>query len=577
MSAFNRFEKPTLDELSEILRHVPYDDRVQWFKTFAIVGRVYDRDPAAFAICQQWAAQYSKRSAADAAKERTEFFTSSQREGAGIGSLIRVAKLNGYKVQYRHDENVHVHGAANSALEALRVPTYATEPKEGASNALVMLYGDAQENAQAALKFWLWTDSTPLPIRNAFMRRYSKAFSQLPKNEGGYFELLAEYTASHSLYSFEAFINWSEEHYYDFDADQLIGLISGAKQLDNYEAADHAMDHAIKASWQVSLQNRASELASLLTNSQYTAEKAENLLKRFIELSTPFNPQQPAITGHDIAPIGRRSITEKLDPELIKLHFIQTGYDAIDSYIHGWRRGGVTIAAAHSGVGKTWLGVDASRKVMERGGRVLFISTEMSRESIAERLYCNVSRLDPNVLRGNDYAEQIINTTSQDVEQFFKDNELINIVEAHSLDEVVNAIDSRVAFAQTDLIVIDYLQNITNENYGNKNTSRYERVLDVMKELKAAASRNNCPILALAQLNNPNRKTGANQEPNLYDLADASYVAQVATAVLVMYKVRLGEGDLQELRANIVKSRYGSQPESPFKVIRTAGSQFSFE
>ena len=94
---FNRYEKPTYEELREILSHLNYADRDQWYQTFAIVGREYPNDSTAFDICKQWSSQYSGRKPEDESKEREEFYNQSKREGAHIGSLIDEAKKSGYK------------------------------------------------------------------------------------------------------------------------------------------------------------------------------------------------------------------------------------------------------------------------------------------------------------------------------------------------------------------------------------------------------------------------------------------------------------------------------------------------
>lgn len=571
---FSRFENPPIAELKTILSFLPAADRETWFKTFAIVGRAYNQDAAAFGVCKEWARGYSGRKPEDEHKEHVEFYDSSRRSGPGIGALIKLAKSHGYKPPVSKNENVHVHGTPIGAISGLDVvtPTQGLEPPKNPSQN--GLYGSAQEWAQRALKFWAWDETVPNNQRAAFMRRYCKAFNSLPVTEAAYLNLMAEFCNSRSIYSFDAFTDWAEEQYSNFDREEMITYLAAAPMSPNHEAADEEMARSIQYAWQLNLQRQVEAFTSMMSTQTMTVDQAKAMRAKLIELTEPFNPQLPALTGHDIAPIGRRCIAELLDPELSAMYYTPTGYEAIDRYIYGWRRGEVSILGAHSGVGKTWFGVDASNNVIQRGGNVLFITTEMAREAIVERMFCNTGRVSVNSFKETGCPEALLNSVSNDNDHFYERDESIHIVYANTLSEVLQAITSRSDLVSLDLVVIDYIQNITNDLCA-VNDPQYQKVKNTMERLSHIATKCNCPMLALAQLNNPNRKAGNTQEPSLYDMSSASYIVQDAPAVMVLYKVDIDE-NTKELRARIVKSRYGSLPEAHFSVIRTTGSRFEF-
>lgn len=572
---FSRYEKPTYDELREILSHLNYADRDQWFKTFTIVGREYPNDSTAFEICKQWSSQYSGRKPEDERKEREEFFNQSKRSGAGIGSLINQAKATGYKPKRPHTEQIDPHGTqAPADLFAIMANSMNVVPEK--NDPLLDMYGEAQTAAQYALKFWMWDESVKPIARAAFLRRYSLAFDLLPRKERNYFELLDAYSQSHSTYSFDALVVWAEDNYSDFDKDAAIAFLAGAFEASNIEAATEHMDKAIKLSWQLHTQKCSQALTDYLRQTR-TSKETEIALEKFLLATRPFNPQLSSLNADDVAPVGRRVISELLNPALSALHYQKTGYAEIDRFIYGWRRGEVSIMAAHSGVGKTWFGVDASRNVIANGGNVLFVTTEMSKDAIAERFFCNVGSISMQKLQGDFNADQLLNHATKDNEEFFKDPDSLSVIYASDLTTIINAIDARNDVKQIDLVVVDYLQNIHNDKADHRNTANWERVNSTMNELTKCANRNHLPILVLAQLNNPNRKAGNNQEPNLYDIADASGVVRDAAAVMVMYRVNVGQGEyINELRCKIVKSRYGNQPESYFIATRSTGSRFKF-
>lgn len=578
----NGFENPTYDELREILSHLNYADRDQWYQTFAIVGREYPNDSIAFDICKQWSSQYSGRKPEDESKEREEFYNQSKREGAHIGSLIDEAKKSGYKPKRPHKEEIDPHGTqaytdlfttmANRMANSMNVVPEKNDP-------LLNMYGEAQKAAQSVLKFWMWEDQDPKLIspRLAFLRRYNLAFYLLPKKERKCFEVLNEYCQQHTEYKYDALVTWAKDNRSDFSHDETLKLLSFADSSGTQELADEHMQRAIDLSWQLHTHKCCEALIDYLRQSQ-SADETQEAIKKFNIATERFNPQLPSLDAGSIAATGRRVVGELLNPQLASQYYQATGYDKIDQYIYGWRRGEVSIMAAHSGVGKTWFGVDAARNTIAAKGNVLFVTTEMSQDSIAERFFYNTSETSLQRFKDNLMTqEQALNEATQRTSNFFVDDSCLSVIYATDLSTIVSAIDARNVAQPINLVVVDYLQNIYNDKADHRNSANWERVNSVMNELTKCANRNHLPILVLAQLNNPNRKAGNNQEPNLYDIADASGVVRDAAAVLMMYRVNAGQtSDISELRCKIVKSRYGNLPESHFNTVRTIGSRFSF-
>lgn len=407
------------------------------------------------------------------------------------------------------------------------------------------------------------------------MRRYAKAFRTLPTVEGSYLTLLNEFCSSRELYSFDAFTEWAEDHYSDFNREELVLFLSKVDMSANYEAAEEALDRAVKASWVINLQNQIADFSNQLATQQLSPAQSEQALAHFVEATKPYNPQMPALTGHDIAPIGRKIVTESLDPTLRDLYYTPSGYEVFDRHIYGWRRGDVTLFAAHSGMGKTWFGIDAANNVIKNGGNVMFISTDMDRESIAERFFLNTGTASMRTLMESEYQKELINSITQETDARFELDESINVIEAYKLSDVLNAIEDRNDFKPLDLVVVDYIQDIEND-LCSKNDQQYQKVKGIMEQLRRTSKKCGCPVLALAQLNNPNRKEGANQKPNMHDMAASSAIVHDAMAVIIMYKLEDTSGTVNETRCEIVKTRYGQIPSSHFKITRTAGSHFEF-
>lgn len=580
---------PDAEALQQILSYLDCNDRDLWFKTFAILGRAYHCDERVLAIAQNWARKCSSRKENDdAKKERTEFYHSSQRQGPGIGALIAEAKRHGYKAT-TYDSFVHEHEAPNSAMVmgdvgiSIREAEVTPESPQGA------LLGAAQKAANRALRFWIYY---ALPDENAERRRFlnenRKYFKFLPRDHRLMAAALTDYCNTHDTYGPQDFSEWCESH----SLSEVPKLMQKVNITDSIpECAEHTWDliqDAYQAGWRLLAMQRAQDLVFELQDLSIPFEGTDKLVNHFVKEVAKASEYE-VLDVQDWAPRARNAVMDFIDLSSNIRTFIPTGYDAIDRHILGYRRGEVTIFAAHSGVGKTWFGVDSSLKVaIERKARVLFVSTEMSTDAVLMRYFScmNGVNLDRKTL--SDLNEQgKLTAAFQHTAKVCVDAEFMriqgNVMGGLSIDQIESAVADASTVQPVDLVVVDYLQNVINDNLG-RNASGFDRNKDTMGRLDRIARRFNCAVLALAQLNNPNRKVSANQAPNLYDIAECTYVVQPAAAVLMMYKVNLDalrgskkpEDKGTILNLSVVKSRYGTNTDAPLTVIRKNGSNFDF-
>ena len=83
-----------------------------------------------------------------------------------------------------------------------------------------------------------------------------------------------------------------------------------------------------------------------------------------------------------------------------------SGFDTIDAAIGGLRDGHLIVIAANTSVGKSALAMSIAKNVASSGGGVLYVSLEMSKEDLAERLLSMVSKIDAARLRDGHVHEQ---------------------------------------------------------------------------------------------------------------------------------------------------------------------------
>ena len=608
---------PTHTELSEILSYISPDSYEIWYKVFICCGRAYNQDQGVFSVCQNWARSYQNRNSQCESQERTAFFKSSQRHGGvNIGWLINEAKRGGYAPKKAYESFNHpvvmgeIKRLPKSLITSKIEGTINSESSSAASNSALELLN----NVRAVLSFWVFGADSFHQERAKFLNENFAAFDELvPGASSLYFKALAsfcDYLQDPSLFSELKFIEWGTTNIYGFDGAELhalcnvdsfssfsAGITSPAEANDKFNTAMQnaaMMVTGAKAQLIADLCGRFSSIADPEARSAMRAkvQKAINQLGITINLGDNLLEN---ITGKEVAKISKERTLETFNPNTSKQVYIKTGIPQLDKHVYGYRRGNTTILAAHSGVGKTWYGVDAARNVLKDGGRVVFFSSEMAAPEICQRFTNNVSGVSDETLKdlyerclsGANNPSQAAKDFSQvfyNVNQFFNEHPNLSIIAGKtgglSVEQVTQEIALQSQGGPLDLVVVDYLQNLDNETCRPR-VQNWERVKNTMEQLNNASRLYNCPILILAQLNKPTRKSsGEAAEPNMYDVAEASAVVRDAAAVLLMYKVQ-DDADLNapnvvsaDLRLSVAKSRFGRQTSQALRIMRDAGSRF---
>lgn len=573
---------PSKEELREILSYLDSSDRDQWFKVFAILGRAYRRNPEILEVAREWSRNYGGRNeAADAKKEDNEFYTASLRDGPSIGALIADAKNHGY-TKTHYERLVREENSPCAAYFADHVDVCIQDPVTPVMGDEERLLRTAEICANDSLGYWLFY-ATPSDdqLRLQFLNEHRKYFRFMPPRYRKGYATLLDYCSKHKTFDVSDFKAWCKENALDLtpeDVDSFANVNTIPATPDRTWEQMHTM---YEAAWRLLFCQQMRNSISTVLSSQYSFDDAQRVRRALFERSKEV-PKSSIMDGDDFAYGARMEIDDLMSIDGPFSSYISTGYEAIDQLILGYRRGGVTLFAARSGVGKTWFGVDTSYRVaVESKKRVLFISSEMDPNSVAARFLAvmnNIS-LSRKSLEANTKDGTLV-SAYQNMAILKKENGISlrimgNTEGGISIDDIEAEISNSALMEPVDLVVVDYLQNITNDNLG-RNATSFDRNKDTMLRLDSMARRYNCAILALAQLNNPNRKQG-NMAPNLYEIAECTYVVQPATAVLMLYKVpNSADQSKLDLKLSVTKSRYGSCTDVPMQVTRSNGGSFGF-
>ena len=213
--------------------------------------------------------------------------------------------------------------------------------------------------------------------------------------------------------------------------------------------------------------------------------------------------------------IGKRGT----EPEL------KTGLEALDRGTLGLHKSQLAILAARPGQGKTSAAVQAAFNLACAGKKVAFVSLEMTRESLVEKMFClenrvNSRKLMMNQLSADDnyklgvFAKLAKELPIKIIDDYcFTERELFTLVEHLEM--------------HPDVLIIDHIQHIRTEE------AKYERetLNNYIRYLKEIAMRFEIAVLCLSQINRQ-----GDDKPTLANLKSTGALEEMADSVIILHQ-----------------------------------------
>lgn len=237
---------------------------------------------------------------------------------------------------------------------------------------------------------------------------------------------------------------------------------------------------------------------------------------------------------------------------------VPTGFLDFDFQISGGlHRGNVLTIGARTSVGKTAVAVALARHAAAAGAAVLYVSLEMSRAEIGDRLLAQVAgvslrdlrarRLTPNELRRAADAQNQVRAWGGRLEVIDRGVRTVSALASLVRRRAVQRRSARV-------LVLDYAQ-LLRPGHG---VSLREGYTTISRELKALARENNLSLVVLAQLRREAESrpdgTGRNLlRPALADLKETGAWEEDSDVVLLLWRDQVAN----IIRAELEKNRHG--------------------
>jgi replicative DNA helicase len=212
---------------------------------------------------------------------------------------------------------------------------------------------------------------------------------------------------------------------------------------------------------------------------------------------------------------------------------VPTGFTDLDNLTGGLHDSELVILAARPSMGKTALATNLADYVtVESSIATLFVSLEMSRLELAQRMLCGRGRIDGKKFRGGYLSASDRDKLVESSAKLSKAPLFVDDTPSRTVPEIAACARRLKRTEDLGLIIIDYLQLIEPDN---PKDPRQEQVAKIARRLKGLARELGLPILCLAQLNRQAETTRDNR-PRLSHLRESGAIEQDADVVMFVHR-----------------------------------------
>ena len=304
------------------------------------------------------------------------------------------------------------------------------------------------------------------------------------------------------------------------------------------------------------------------TNGISPSEQLEIAEEKILRISSLDNISSEDKTLSNLIPRFNQMLLERSENPG-KLIGVSTGFDALDGFTNGFKKGNLIVVAGRPSMGKTSLAMNiVEHCAIQEKLPVLVISLEMTSDELTTRRVGSVGRIDQVNLSNSNLAEHEWGRVSEAMETLHSAPIEIQDTGVSTIS-AVRAIARRFQHRhkQVGLIVVDYLQLISGSGEGVQET-RATEVGHISRGLKLLAGELRCPVIALSQLNRA-VEDRPEKRPRMSDIRESGSVEQDADIILFVYRdeVYTKEACLTPGIAEIIIAK---QRNGPTGVVRLA-------
>ncbi len=218
---------------------------------------------------------------------------------------------------------------------------------------------------------------------------------------------------------------------------------------------------------------------------------------------------------------------------------LETGFGDFDHLTGGLHNSELAILAARPSMGKTALALNIAEHVtLKMNATTLFVSLEMSKIELADRMVCALAEVNSQRLRSNQISRDERTKLVEKMAELSQAPLFVDDTPSRSMTEIAATARRVKRKSGLQLIVIDYLQLIEPDNLRDP---RQEQVARIARRLKGLARELDVPVLCLAQLNRQAEDT----KPRLGHLRESGAIEQDADVVMFIHREEAGGDNVE--------------------------------
>lgn len=213
---------------------------------------------------------------------------------------------------------------------------------------------------------------------------------------------------------------------------------------------------------------------------------------------------------------------------------VPSGFTDLDTLTGGLHDSEFVVLAARPSMGKTAMATNIAEYVtIDSNVPTLFVSLEMARLELAQRMLCSQGRIDAGKFRSGFLSAADRKELVEASAKLSKAPLFVDDTPSQTITEIAATSRRLKRKENLGLVVIDYLQLIQPDN---PKDPRQEQVARMARRLKGLARELQIPVLCLAQLNRQAEAGKEGHRPRLSHLRESGAIEQDADVVMFIHR-----------------------------------------
>lgn len=211
---------------------------------------------------------------------------------------------------------------------------------------------------------------------------------------------------------------------------------------------------------------------------------------------------------------------------------IPSGLIDLDGYTTGWQPGDLIIVGGRPSMGKSAFAQCVAEHAAKQGHGVLFITLEMTPESLMQRAIARTARVSADRLRKGMVLDHEWTRISRAMAELSQLRAWTFGPIGPTPGRIKAAVRKLQREGKCDLVVVDYLQLLTSESRPDQ---RYLEIGQYSRAFKWLALEFRIPVIVLSQLSRSAEST-SDKRPTLQHLRESGNIEQDADVVMFLWR-----------------------------------------